>query len=97
VVFGFAFLGFIGIELLNVIQIAYFSVSLLTNVPVVMVPFAQLSELANGYVYRSYEAIDTHSELFLMNVSAEFLGNCNIMLLLELLVLIIGVGMWFLS
>jgi hypothetical protein len=76
---------------------AYFSVNLLTNVPAVMLPFAQLSEMANGYVYRSYKAIDTYSQLFLMNVSAEFLGNCNIMLLLELLVLIIGVGMWFLS
>jgi hypothetical protein len=29
-----------------------------------------------------------------MNISAYFVGNCNFMLLLELLVLIVAVGLW---
>jgi hypothetical protein len=43
-------------------------------------------------VYRSEAAIDTYSQLLLMNVSAQFVGNCNVMLLLELLVLMVGFG-----
>jgi hypothetical protein len=31
-----------------------------------------------------------------MNVSAQFVGNCNVMLLLQLLVLAVGVGLWLL-
>jgi hypothetical protein len=96
-VIGLAFRGLIGIELLNIIQMAYFSVSLLTNVPATMIPFAQLSELINGFVYRSGEAIDTYPQLLQMNVSAQFLSNCNIMLLLELLVVTVGFGLWLLK
>jgi hypothetical protein len=96
-IFGFVFRGLIGIELLNVIQMIYFVVSLLTSVPAPIVPFAQLSEMVNGYVYRSQAAINTHSQLLLMNVSAQFVGNCNVMLLLEPLVLMVGASLWLLS
>jgi hypothetical protein len=60
-VVGLAFQGLIGIELSNIMQMTYFSMSLLTNVPAAIIPFAQLSEMVNGYVYRSEAAIDTHS------------------------------------
>jgi divalent metal cation (Fe/Co/Zn/Cd) transporter len=96
-VVGLAFGGLIGIELLNVMQMAYFLVSLLTNVPATMIPFAQLSELVNGFVYRSEEAIYTYSQLLQMNVSAQFLSNCNIMLLVELIVMAVGFSLWLLS
>jgi hypothetical protein len=96
-VIGLAFRGLIGIELLNTMQMAYFSVSLLSNVPATMTPFAQLSELVNGFVFRWGEAIDTYSPLLQMNVSAQFLSNCNIMLVLELLVVAVGFGLGLLK
>jgi hypothetical protein len=95
-VLGLGFRGLISIELLNVMQMIYFVVSLLTNVSAPMVPFAQLSELVNGYIYRSEAVINSPSQL-LMNVSTQLVGNCNVMLLMEPLMLLVGITLWLLS
>lgn len=82
VTYGLLFRGLIGVEAVHVVQTAFFAVSFLSTVSP-MEPIARLSELANGYTYRSSPPLEKPEALNSMNVASEFLANCNIMLSLQ--------------
>lgn len=94
---GQVFRGLIGAELMNVLQLVFLSVCTSSNVPPSSAAVSELSGFVNGFIYRSIPTTTVQPALSAMSMTNQFLGSCNIMLLLQLFVLIIGGILWIVN
>lgn len=77
---GHMFRGLLAVELIGVLQIGFFAVSLVGEMPPPITASADLGLLANGYNYRPKSSIGMKPQLQTMGLSLFFLENLNVML-----------------
>lgn len=80
----------VAIELFGVLQLAYFCLANLDQVNVVLSPLMGMNSL-NGYNIMQSDSSAVPSRVGSLDYSSTFLSNCNIMLLLILILTFVGV------
>lgn len=104
-VIGLGFWKMIGVETMNVLQMMFFCMGMMSSLQPMMGPVTELYNTVNGYngLFRDRPTLYNFDEpelpkmLIQMHIGARFLENCNIMIAGELLVIFIGLLFFLMS